>query len=238
MDKDLIYDKQFFEDYSKSLEFKKIKQWVNNAKKILEIGCHVADLGQLLKNEDNIVTGIDYNEKAIEIAKSRIDNAFVIDLNKKFVNENNIELYDVIVCNQVLEHLLNPEKTLLEIKKMLKPDSTLIIGLPNICNAKDRFDITFGKFEYTEIGVMDKTHVRFFNYFTAKQMLENSGLIIEDYFSPWQVNPVKHFLNHIPILWRISKLMKEKPRFLFKKRRNLTDTVMLFKCKLKNEKAL
>ena len=71
------------------------------------------------------------------------------------------DTFDVIIFSHVLEHLTDPWSVLKKSTELLKKNGVIIIALPNINNAKDRFKILFGNFEYTEEGVMDKTHLRF-----------------------------------------------------------------------------
>ncbi len=225
--KSLLYQKD--SSYKDSPECQQILQWIGSQKRILEVGCHTADLGVVLKGNGNFVVGIDYNENAISIAKTKIQEAYVVDLEsiEPYLMSN--ELYDVIVCNQVLEHLRNPEIALKRLLNLLQPSGTIIIGLPNVCNAKDRFNITWGQWEYTKTGVMDETHVHFFSYNSAISMIEDAGLVIKDYHCSWKVNPIWEFLDHIPVLCKCRGLFNEhKPMKCFS--HNATDVVMIFKC--------
>jgi len=40
------------------------------------------------------------------------------------------EAFDIVICEQVLEHLAHPENTLLEIGRVLRPGGLLILGVP------------------------------------------------------------------------------------------------------------
>lgn len=227
MDNELKYQKDL--SYKDSPECQQILQWVGSQKRVLEVGCHTADLGVVLKEYGNYVVGIDYNEKAISVAKTKIQEAYVLNLETEKQFFATTEKFDIVVCNQVLEHLHNSEEVLQELYNALKPNGTIIIGLPNIANAKDRFNVTWGQWRYTDIGVMDKTHVHFFTYGTAVELITNAKLRIEDYQSFWQVNPIWEFFDHIPILCKFCKLLDEhKPSKRFS--HNITDVVMLFKC--------
>jgi 2-polyprenyl-3-methyl-5-hydroxy-6-metoxy-1,4-benzoquinol methylase len=212
----------------------KVLNWTKPNSTILELGCHTGLLSRLLVEKKNcIVTGIDINKEAINVAQEYLLDGFILDLEdypemeKVLLNKR----FDCIILLHVLEHLRNPSKFLSYIRGVLKEDGFIIIGLPNVSNAKERFDMLYGKFEYTNIGVMDRTHISMFNYFTAKKLIEEARLEIEAYYSPWQVNPVKYFLNHLPFLWRIAKNMDDLPWKLFLNKPNLTDSVMLFNCK-------
>lgn len=71
--------------------------------------------------------------------------------------------FDVILCLDVLEHLVDPSALLQKIKTYLKDDGVLITSIPNIRELMTMINIFFkGDFKYTDSGVLDKTHLRFF----------------------------------------------------------------------------
>jgi SAM-dependent methyltransferase len=56
-----------------------------------------------------------------------IRHTFYCDLETIPVEDNT---YDVVVCNQVLEHVKRPHKVILEFSRVLKPDGQLFISVP------------------------------------------------------------------------------------------------------------
>ena len=88
------------------------------------------------------------------------------------------KLFDRVLLLDVLEHLRNPEQILRQSHEVLKPDGLLIVSLPNIANIHVRLMLLFGRFDYAERGIMDKTHLRFFTRKTARRMLESNGYSI------------------------------------------------------------
>jgi 2-polyprenyl-3-methyl-5-hydroxy-6-metoxy-1,4-benzoquinol methylase len=227
-------------DSSKNLpkEWKIILNWVSNNKMVLEIGCHTGDLSRLLKESGCSVTGIEINSKALEKAKPFLTEAVSGDI-ESAQTWNSIEgkKFDVILFEHVLEHLTNPWQILNNSKNYLAKDGMVIIALPNISNAHSRFDMFFGKFAYEDIGVMDKTHLRFFNQKTARELIAQAGMKVDDYESYMCVNPVREFIDHLPVLTHL--------RFMFRKNisrsslfsPNLTDVVMLLKCSPINDQS-
>lgn len=214
------------------LEPLKILEWVGKDKTVLEIGCHLGGLSKWLKYSGNKVTGIDINNKALELAREFQEHSYCFNIENIQdwqVLENT--KYDSVLLLHVLEHLSNPWEVLEIAKTYLKNEGVLIIGLPNICNAKTRLAIFKGNFIYEDIGVMDETHLRFFTYNTATQFINNANLKIEDYFSPWRINPFKAIVEHTTFIHKFKHLMPSHPPRFFSK--NLTDVVMLFKCKHK-----
>lgn len=211
-------------------------EWVRRGDVVLEIACHTGLLSEwLVKEKKCSITGVDINPNALELAKEFLHEAKEINIETEdFWEYLASKKYDSIICMHILEHLVAPWDFLTKITQTLTPEGQIIIALPNITNAKDRFQILFGNFNYTLDGVMDKTHLRFFNQQTARELITSAGLEIIDYYSPWQVNPIHHFLDHLPVLWRLKKLFApgKVPR-VFRKKSNITDTVMLFRCKIK-----
>lgn len=233
---DLIYDKQRVKDYNHlDSETKKIIEWIGTSKNVLEFGCHTGCLSEWLQKNDCKVTGVDLNETALRIAHPYLNEAIAANIE----DENFWKLIDgkkfhVITWMHVLEHLIEPWNILKKSTEYLYPNGEIIIALPNINNAKDRFHILFGEFNYTMDGVMDKTHLRFFNQKTAREMIDQAGLKIVDYYTPWQANPMYYFLDHFPVIWKLKNLWKPNDvSFPFHHRPNLTDVVMMFRCKLK-----
>ena len=217
------------------IEIQKIVNWVGQSKKVLECGCHTGHLASWLRKNGCKVTGIELNEIALEKAKPFLEQSIGGDIENNETWEAIKESsFDVVAFIHVLEHLRDAELALNNGIAKLNEDGIIIIGLPNISNAKDRFQMFRGRFEYTDIGVMDRTHLRFFNHKTAQELIEGAGLKIIDYYSPWQVNPVKVFFDHIPFFWRLSRLFHpNKPPGFPRFSRNLTDVAMLFKCRKK-----
>lgn len=213
----------------------KVLEWVGKSKTVLEMGCHTGNLSEWLQKNECKVTGVDINEQALKIARPYLDNWITGNIeHESFWKQLQGKKFDVITFMHVLEHLTDPWEVLNVSKNYLTQEGVIIVGLPNILNAKDRFNMFFGEFNYTKEGVMDQTHLRFFNYKTAHQLIEQADLKITGYYSPWQVNPIHCFIDHLPVIWRMKNLFKlNKVPVLFRERANLTDVVMLFKCELK-----
>ena len=93
--------------------------------KILDIGAGVGDFLMTAKNDGWEIIGIEPSEKAKNIA---------IKKGVSFVNEvKEIESHslDVITMWHVLEHVPNLEEQITELKRMIKPNGTIIIAVPN-----------------------------------------------------------------------------------------------------------
>ncbi|WP_434063041.1 class I SAM-dependent methyltransferase [Hwangdonia lutea] len=97
-------------------------------KNLLDVGCGTGDFLQTAKENNWTVSGIEPNDKARDIANKKTNNAvFKTDELLKFKEHH----FDVITLWHVLEHLPNLEEQLSIFKKLLKPNGTLIIAVPN-----------------------------------------------------------------------------------------------------------
>ena len=148
-----------------------------NAKRILDIGCAAGGVGATIKskNPDSYVIGIDNFEPALKVARTRLDRVLKMDLNNPSIDEipsNN----DVIICADILEHLLDPKKTLEILRTKISPNGIAIISIPNTRHwsilvpllANDRFT-------YTDEGILDKTHVHLFTLTEMRDILFSTG---------------------------------------------------------------
>ncbi len=146
---------------------------------ILDVGCNSGYIGSI-SDPSNIFYGIDYLKGAVNKAKSTYKDACVYDLNilkslpwgKKF---------NVIVFADVLEHLNDPEHVLkFFVDKYLEPGGKVVISLPNVANWVIRLKLFVGRFDYTETGILDRTHFHLYTYKTARELVNKAGLYTTD----------------------------------------------------------
>ena len=58
---------------------------------------------------------------------------------------------------------------------MLAARGQAIVSIPNIANITTRLLLLAGRFDYTEKGLLDRTHLRFYTRTTARRLLEENG---------------------------------------------------------------
>ena len=83
--------------------------------------------------------------------------------------------FDWIMAADVLEHSAEPQAALRFYRRFLKPDGKLIVSLPNVAVWDNRFRLLFGRFDYRASGVLDRTHLRFFTFRTARELIIEAG---------------------------------------------------------------
>jgi len=117
--------------------------------------------------EDAILT----TERGVSVLNMGFEEA-VIHLDEKF---------DAIVLADVLEHFSDPWRQLSSVAKLCHPESRVIISIPNVAHLVPRVKLVFGKFDYEDRGIMDRTHLRFFTRKTVLELISQSGLECESF---------------------------------------------------------
>ena len=148
-------------------------------KNILDIGCGQANLAKVLKNinPEVFICGIDVSEDFGLTAKNNLDQFYLTDLDNGILPELNKE-FNLIILGDIIEHLKRPDLLLIKLCKLLSKNGYMIISVPNIAHYGIRRRLLFGKFEYVDSGIMDKTHLRFFTDKTMRDLIDKSGLSV------------------------------------------------------------
>ncbi len=155
-----------------------IRSNVGSNKTVLDVGCNDGYIGKI-SDSTNRFYGLDASEESVGIAQEIYEKAIQYDLNHLIILPWDVK-FDVIIFADVLEHVLYPETVLnYFVKNYLKEDGKVIISLPNIANWRIRLDFLFGKFDYTDSGIMDRTHLHLYTYKTAFEFMSKSNLKIE-----------------------------------------------------------
>ena len=153
----------------------KITEFVESGKKVLDVGCAYGNLAEVMSANTCEVVGVEISPKAGKSAQKYCKEVFIGDVESIELSSDYINYFDYIIFADILEHLKNPLKVLEKFKKYLKDDGCVVISLPNITNWRMRLKILFGNFEYKDTGVLDNSHIRFFNEKSAKKLLYESG---------------------------------------------------------------
>lgn len=139
--------------------------------RVLEVGCGEGNFRSNLK-ETCEYWGIEPSERAAEIATSRLDNVLVGKF-EDLAFELPDRYFDLIICNDVIEHIPDHDQ-LLELLRQKLHDGGVVVGsVPNVRYWKCLFSLIFKKdWLYTDQGVLDRTHLRFFTEKSLKRTLE------------------------------------------------------------------
>jgi len=140
----------------------------------LDVGCGAGDNARILAARGWSVFGITLSPAEQASAEQVCSKVWVHDL-ERGLPEAATGPYDLVILSHVLEHLRNPESLLSQISRAITPEGRVAVALPNILNWHQRLLFLAGRFEYSEEGIMDNTHLRFYTFSSARQMIEKSG---------------------------------------------------------------
>jgi glycosyltransferase involved in cell wall biosynthesis len=143
--------------------------------KILDLGCSSGLLAERLREMGHHVTGVDITE--IEGVCERTNAFFKADLSEGIPPEAGTG-FDLVLAADVLEHIADPGRLLRQIRRVLSPDGSVIVCVPNFAHWYPRSRSTLGVFDYDQRGILDSTHLRFFTRRSIRKMLERNGFPI------------------------------------------------------------
>lgn len=185
---------------------------------VLDIGCGTGALSEAIEKKGYIVWGIDASEEATQIASRRITKVINTDLADlaQVKAEIGSQLFDYLVFADILEHLYDPLVAVKAYLKFLKEGSYIIVSVPNTVCWVNRILFLFGKFEYTDTGIMDRDHLRFFTFKTAKELVSSAGCSIV------RIDYIPYFVRIVQPV--IKKLILKNKRPEDTNRRQLLDS--------------
>jgi SAM-dependent methyltransferase len=140
---------------------------------ILDVGAAQGFLGQLLGNTSLTIDAVEPNPYWAEHAQPFYRQVFASSVEEAHLPD---ATYRVIVCADVLEHTVDPEAVIHQLRRVATDDALFIISLPNVAHLAVRLMLLFGRFPQMERGILDRTHLHFYTLDTATDMLRRAGL--------------------------------------------------------------
>jgi 2-polyprenyl-3-methyl-5-hydroxy-6-metoxy-1,4-benzoquinol methylase len=179
---DLTADYYAFDDVNHTVIdiLARLRRSLSGSPALLDIGCGRGQLADAARHLTYRVTGIECHPAALAVARDRVDDLLPIDLADQGTVAAGLDdrKFDVILFADVLEHTADPLNVLRFYLGFLKPSGRIVVSLPNIACWDRRLALLFGRFDYADSGIMDRTHLRFFTFRTAQTLLGEAGLTI------------------------------------------------------------
>jgi 2-polyprenyl-3-methyl-5-hydroxy-6-metoxy-1,4-benzoquinol methylase len=177
-----------------------LKYIPQSAKLVLEIGCGSGKFAALLRQRNQCeLWAIEPNNIAAQLARKHVDKIFntSIEEAQKYLNG---QKFDVIILLDVIEHLVNPDQILTMLRLNLTSAGFIVASIPNMRYFYSFRDLVlYGKWDYVEAGILDRSHLRFFTYNSVQKFFTNLGFKI---ITIEGINPTSSFkLNMINLLF-------------------------------------
>lgn len=154
----------------------RIIEWIDQERpqRVLEVGTATGYLSSEIAKRGCLVTGIEQDPEMARIAEKYCQKMIVGDVES--MDLSGLGTYDAIILGDVVEHLRNPREFLQKAGQLLNKGGKILISLPNVANIWVRLNLLFGRFNYSRVGILDESHLRFFTLETSKKIARDSGL--------------------------------------------------------------
>jgi 2-polyprenyl-3-methyl-5-hydroxy-6-metoxy-1,4-benzoquinol methylase len=151
--------------------------WLGGShERVLEIGCGAGGNAEWLRQRGaKRLVGIDIDEASVRAAADAFDSAILGSV--EAVLPALTEVFDLVICADVLEHLMDPRAVLGELADHLDSHGTIVASIPNVRHFRSLARIALGRgFAPETEGVFDATHLHFFTRDNIAEMIRGAGL--------------------------------------------------------------
>jgi len=105
--------------------------------------------------------------------------------------------FDTVFLNDIVEHLTDPPALLNSVRRLLKRTGCLIASIPNVRFWPVLWDLLkHGNWRYTDAGVLDRQHLRFFTQRSIQELFTMNGYGVDRI----------HGINAVPLPWKLRIL--------------------------------
>lgn len=152
------------------------------AARVLDVGCGRGGFGLALRraNPNRTIWAIEEHPDFAAAAAPYYDRMLLGSFPDALTASGGAR-FDCIVFNDVLEHLVDPWAALDAAAAHLSPGGAVVASIPNVRNVRTVVDLVVrGDWTYVDMGVLDRTHLRFFTRKTIRNLFESAGMRVED----------------------------------------------------------
>lgn len=170
-------------DYHDRLNLTLLAQLPRTARRVLDVGCGAGALGVAFKQDvpDCRYVGIERDAAAAALARDRLDHVIEGDIESMAVDGLGIPpgSIDCLVYGDILEHLVDPWSLLARHRALLAPGGVVAASIPNVQYWRVLGNLLFGSWRYTDEGVLDRTHLRFFTLEGVMDLFTGAGFTVQ-----------------------------------------------------------
>lgn len=147
---------------------------------ILDVGCARGRAAALLRERGaELLTGIELDRDYAALARGSYDEVLCGSVEGELPWAAGS--FDTILCYDVLEHLVDPWRTLARLARLLTAEGRIHISIPNARHPATWLPLILrGTFAYRAQGLRDVTHLRFFGRRDLRAMIEAADLTVRE----------------------------------------------------------
>ncbi len=192
------------------------QQLVGRHNDVLDLGCGEGFMASRLAEEGNRIVGIDLLPQPK--TESVLEKYIPADLGRGLADAMDAlggRKFDKVLLMDILEHLPQPDVLLQDCHQVLKNNGQILVSVPNIANVTTRVLLALGRFNYTERGILDRTHLRFFTRSSARRLLEENGYeVVRQHMSVMPVELALGLPAQNPLMKLANRLLAGLTRLL------------------------
>ncbi len=154
---------------------------IGENKRVLELGSGPGTITRLLSKESNCrVIALEIDAEAVKKLLPYCERAYQADLNDPHWPDaiRDEGRFEAVIATDVLEHLYEPLTVLKAMKGFLDESGCIIVSVPHVGHSVIHACLLDEDFEYRDIGLLDRTHIRFFGIKNIQRLFEDAGLKI------------------------------------------------------------
>ena len=166
---------------------------------ILDIGCGYGEMGKRIKKdrgETVRVVGVELSAEAAHAASRVLDNVITGDIESVTLPYPD-KYFDCIVFGDVLEHLIDPWKTVKDLAGYIRPGGWAVASIPNVSHYKIISGLLKSQWNYADAGILDRTHLRFFVRESILALFVNNGYSVDSIADVIRASKIKKIINRI-----------------------------------------
>lgn len=148
---------------------------------VLDVGCGNAKVSEFLGESGATIDGIEPDLARAAQAQGRIRHVSTVPAGEP--DDSLTPPYDMVTFFDVLEHLSDPGAALAWAASMVGRNGLLLASIPNSAHISFRWKIARGDWSMRDWGLFDRTHIRFFDTNTMKQLRPQGTVLQQAHFS-------------------------------------------------------